>query len=161
MPRGHPQFGAKILACENLTPSPPLLLRFRLRISRVRLDAAREILAERGGRAPHACALTNNRCVRRRVSASSADIYLYLWMRPRRRMAFAKEGECHPHRLSHPPAWSHDSPETSPAAQATPPPYHRHAGSARRRGQTVRSSCRSRAGPQSRRDWRRRGTSWS
>ncbi len=52
---------------KNLTPSP-LLLRFRLLFSRVRLDAAREILAERGGRAPHTCALGNNRRPHRRVA---------------------------------------------------------------------------------------------
>jgi len=43
----------------NLTPVPSPS-RFRLRFSHVRLDAAREIAAEKGGRTPQASALTNS-----------------------------------------------------------------------------------------------------
>ena len=48
------------------SPLPPHPPRFRLRFARVRLDAAREILAERGGRAPHTSVLTSNRGPHRR-----------------------------------------------------------------------------------------------
>jgi hypothetical protein len=67
---GHPQFEVKIFVRENLTPvpSPPAI---SLAFSRARLDAAREILAERGGRSPHESALTSNRGMRRRITHMS------------------------------------------------------------------------------------------
>ncbi len=64
---GYPQFGAKNW-CAKTSPLTPLPLRFRLRLARATLDVAREILAERGGRAPHASALTSNRGLHRRIA---------------------------------------------------------------------------------------------
>ncbi len=54
--------------CPPESPVPPLPRRFRLPFSRVRLDAAREILAERGGRVPHASVLAGNRGPHRRIA---------------------------------------------------------------------------------------------
>ena len=70
VPRGfvRGKSAGKKFLCVKTSPPFPLPLRFCLPFSRVRLDAAREMLAERGGRAPHACALISNRDPHRRIA---------------------------------------------------------------------------------------------
>ena len=60
------------------TRSERVPLRFRLQFCRVRLDAAREILAERGGRATHRTALPINRRLRRRIAHVSGGCIRWL-----------------------------------------------------------------------------------